>query len=111
MHLTLRQADCGHSSPKRCTRGYRHLARTINYRAKQFLEMVTLHGGVGAAQALLRGRDASDGFTRLWEENKLEWSVEASVLRSKYASLFTDAELDTARRRLTEHGFDVGRIF
>jgi hypothetical protein len=45
--------------------GYRYLARTINYRAKQFLEMVTMHGGVGAAQRLLQGPDASDGFTRL----------------------------------------------
>ncbi|WP_133903148.1 hypothetical protein [Actinophytocola oryzae] len=87
--------------------GYRYLARTINYRAKQFLEMVTLQGGVGAAQALLRGRDASDGFTRLWQENMLDRSVEASVLRPKYEPLFTDQERDIARRRLEAHEFDV----
>jgi hypothetical protein len=87
--------------------GYRYLARTINYRAKQFLEMVTMQGGVGAARALLRGRDASDGFTRLWQEKMLAWSVEASVLRPKYERLFTPDERDTARRRLEAHGFDV----
>ncbi len=87
--------------------GYRYLARTINYRAKLFLEMVTMHGGVGAAQLLLQGRDASDGFTRLWEEHQLDRSVEASILRSKYLVLFTDQERDVARRRLEAHGFDA----
>ena len=90
--------------------GYRYLARTINYRAKQFLEMVTMHGGVGAAQRLLQGRDASDGFTRLWEAHQLDRSVEASVLQPKYITLFTDEERDIARRRLEAHGFDVKRI-
>lgn len=66
--------------------GYRYLARTINYRAKQFLEMVTTHGGVGAAQRLLRGLDASDGFTRLWEEHQLDHSVEAAVLHPSTAT-------------------------
>lgn len=87
--------------------GYRYLARTINYRAKQFLEMVTMQGGVGAAQTLLRGRDASDGFTRLWQKNMLDRSVEASVLRPKYGLLFTTEERNTARRRLEAHEFDV----
>lgn len=90
---------------------YRHLAKTINYRAKQFLEMVTMHGGVGAAQILLqRGRGTSDGFARLWEARMLQWSVEASVLKDKYADLFTDEERDTARQRLEAHGFDVGSL-
>lgn len=87
--------------------GYRYLTRTINYRAKQFLEMVTMHGGVGAAQRLLQGRDASDGFTRLWEEGQLGRSVEAPVLRPVYMGLFSEEERAVARRRLEAHGFDV----
>jgi hypothetical protein len=55
-------------------------------------------------------RRGGRGFTRLWVERKLEWSVEAAVLRSKYVPLFTEHERDVARRRLEEHGFDVGRI-
>ncbi|AGM08379.1 hypothetical protein [Amycolatopsis keratiniphila] len=90
---------------------YRHLAKTINYRAKQFLEMVTMHGGVGAAQILLqRGRGTSDGFARLWEAQMLQWSVEASVLKEKYVDLFTDEERETAKQRLEDHGFDVKSV-
>jgi hypothetical protein len=87
--------------------GYRYLVRTIGYRAKAFLDMLTMHGGVGAAQLLLQGRDASDGFTRLWEANMLEHSIEATVLKAVYEPLFSDDERDTARRRLELHDFDV----
>lgn len=87
--------------------GYRYLARAINYRARQFLEMVTLHTGVGAAKILLQGRDASDGFTRLWETKMLQHSVEAAVLKPKYEALFTPDERRTARQRLELHEFDV----
>jgi hypothetical protein len=87
--------------------GYRFLAKTIKYRAKTFLDMVTMSGGVGAAQQLLRGSHTHDGFTRLWQERMLEYSVEAVVLKPKYRALFTEDELDTARDRLQRHGFDV----
>lgn len=87
--------------------GYHYLVRKIKYNAKAFLSMVTMHGGVGAAQMLLRGRDASDGFTTLWENNELGHSVEAYVLHPKYARLFSADERATARRRLEEHRFDV----
>jgi len=87
--------------------GYRFLVRSIRYRAKTFLEMVTLHGGVGAAQLLLKGSHTHDGFTRLWQEQMLEYSVEAVVLKPKYESLFTGDEREVARDRLRRHGFDV----
>jgi hypothetical protein len=69
--------------------------------------MVAIHGGVGAAQLLLQGRDASDGFTRLWQANMLQYSVEAVVLKPRYEPLFNDVERGIARRRLELHGFDV----
>jgi hypothetical protein len=87
--------------------GYRYLVKAIRYRAKTFLEMVTIHGGVGAAQLLLEGRHTHDGFTRLWQEGMLEYSVEAVLLKPRYASLFTERERAIARERLRLHDFDV----
>jgi hypothetical protein len=69
--------------------------------------MVAEHGGVEAARQLLRGRDASDGFTALWEARRLEMSVEAAALLPWYEALFTDEERAVARRRLVDHGFDI----
>jgi hypothetical protein len=102
-----RQASLSREFTDEMYAGYRHLATTIRYRAKLFLEMVTMHAGVGAAKILLQGGKTSDGFARLWEAQMLEWSVEASVLRGKYADLFTDEERAIAERRLEAHGFDV----
>ncbi|MEJ2878345.1 MULTISPECIES: hypothetical protein [unclassified Saccharothrix] len=87
--------------------GYRYLVRTINYQAKAFLHMVAMNGGPGAAHLLLQTPTVSAGFTTLWEAKMLAHSVEALVVKPKYRPLFSDEELDTARRRLLDHGFDV----
>lgn len=90
--------------------GAERLKREIGYNATRFMAMVGELGGVGAARQLLQGRDASDGFTTLWEHRRLETSVEAFVLLPWYRELFTDEERETAERRLVEHGFDVERF-
>jgi citrate synthase len=72
--------------------------------------MVGELGGAEAARQLLRGRDASDGFTILWEYGRLGMSVEAFVLLPWYRELFTEEQLETADRRLREHRFDVERF-
>jgi hypothetical protein len=81
--------------------------REVGYNPTRFAQMVGELGGLEAARHLLRGRDASDGFTTLWEHGRLDISVEAVVLLPSYHELFTAEQLETARRRLTEHRFDV----
>ncbi|WP_018686957.1 hypothetical protein [Actinokineospora enzanensis] len=90
--------------------GVARLKREISYNATRFMEMVGELGGAEAARQLLRGRDASDGFTTLWEHGRLEMSVEAFVLLPWYRELFTEEQLETAERRLREHRFDVERF-
>lgn len=87
--------------------GADRLKREIGYNATRFIQMVAEHGGAEAARQLLTGRDASDGFTTLWEHGRLEMSVEAHVLLPWYRKLFTEQQLDTAERRLREHRFDL----
>jgi len=86
------------------------LKREIGYNPTRFMQMVGELGGVEAARHLLRGRDASDGFTTLWEHGRLDVSVEAFVLLPWYRQMFSEDELATAERRLTEHRFDVERF-
>jgi hypothetical protein len=90
--------------------GAARLKREIGYNPTRFIQMVSEMGGAQAARQLLRGRDASDGFTTLWEHGRLALSVEAFVLLPWYQALFTQDELETAERRLVEHGFDVRRF-
>jgi hypothetical protein len=69
--------------------------------------MVAEFGGVDAAHALLSGPTASDGFTQLWEMDRLDMSVEANVLLPWFEEIFTQEELFNARRKLEAHRFDV----
>lgn len=81
--------------------------RSSGYSPTRFEQMVGQQGARDAARNLLRGRDASDGFTTLWEMGRLDMSIEAMVVLAWYKSLFTDDECATARSRLVAHGFDV----
>jgi hypothetical protein len=87
--------------------GAQRLQREIGYNPTRFRQMVDEHRGVGAVRLLLRGRDASDGFTTLWENGRLDMSCEVIALLPWYADLFTNDERDVAHRRLGAHGFDI----
>ena len=87
--------------------GAARLKKEIGYNPTRFNQMVTEHGGPGAVRLLLKGRDASDGFTTLWANGRLAMSCEAIALLPWYEELFSDDERAVARHRLTEHNFDV----
>jgi len=48
--------------------GSDRLKKETGYNPTRFNQMVDEHGGVGAAKILIGRKDASDGFTVLWEK-------------------------------------------
>lgn len=77
---------------------YRDARDLAGYRASRFLALVRRRGGVGAAKHLLKPAGAANGgFHALWRAGRLDLSVEALVLRSRFAPMFTAAELDVAQ--------------
>ena len=77
-------------------------AAKFGYYPTRFRQMVEEKGGLETAEYLLGLNTVSDGFTRLWEEGRLDLSVEALVLQDEWQVLFTPEELDIARQRLKE---------
>ena len=80
--------------------------REIGYNATRFLQLVGEKGGVVAAKQLISNDNGTSGFTTLFENNRLDLSVEAHVLIPKYKELFTDEEIEMSRNRLKEYGYD-----
>lgn len=78
-------------------------AAELGYRPTFFLRMVQQCGGLEAARHLLDTPAPSEGFTRLWELGRLDLSVEAVALREEFCGLFTERQLEVARRRLEEY--------
>ena len=66
-------------------------ATSFGYYATRYRQMVIRRGGLAAAKRLLSYE--SVGFGRLWEEDRLDLSVEALVLREPWRELFTQEEL------------------
>jgi hypothetical protein len=104
--LRTLEADCD-----RAVRGLiqRMLAET-SYRPTRFMQMITEHGAGGAVRALLAADLGPgvfhEGLTRLWEEGRLDLSMERLVgYEPRWAQLFTESERALARRRLDELGY------
>lgn len=89
------------------TDGAETLKREVGYNPTYFLGMVAEHGPAEASRRLIRSKDASDGFTRLWEARRLDMTVEAIALLPWYEELFDDHDREMARRRLEAYRFDV----
>lgn len=82
-----------------------HAATEFGYYPNHFIQMVGERGGLEAAKHLLSS-EPSTGFARLWEEGRLDLSVEALALQEPWDNLFTCAELAAAESRLRELGYD-----
>ena len=81
-------------------------AAKLGYRPTYFLRMVNEHGGVAAAKRLLSAPEAQSGLTTLWELGRLDISMEALVVQERWQPLFSDAERQAARDRLSAYGYD-----
>lgn len=80
-------------------------ARTeCKYNATRFLQMVGERGGLETARYLLHAPGLSDGFTALYLCNRLDLTVEASVVKPEWQPLFTEEEIAIARKRLRDLG-------
>jgi len=76
--------------------------KDYGYNAAYFKQMLDQYGGVEAAKRLLARQEVQQGLMTLWEMGHLDNSVEAHVIDDKYRPLFTEAEIEEARRRLEE---------
>lgn len=84
---------------------YKDARDQAGYNAVRFLSMLADGGGLETARTLLHASTVSDGYTALWERQRLDLTVEAVILDQRWRPLFTDAERAIARKRLRDYGF------
>ena len=87
---------------------YRRAKEEVGYNAAKFRKMVADLGGVETAKRLINASGVSDGYTALWEEGRLDLTVEAMLIDGpEFHPLFTEDELDICRKRLKEYSHDI----
>lgn len=83
---------------------YRRAMKECDYNATRFLQMLHDHRGLETARILLHASTVSEGYTALWERNRLDLTVEALILKGEWHPLFSDQEREIAQKRLADYG-------
>ena len=79
---------------------------TIGYTPTAFIQMISSYGGIlNACKKLVSSSDINAGLTRLYEEGRLDLSVEAQIIKPLYEKLFSPSELEVAKATLKAHGY------
>lgn len=84
---------------------YHQAKKHCNYNATRFYQMVNEKGGLATAKALLASQEIQSGLTTLWECGRLDLSMEALVIDPRFEQLFSEDELEGARKRLVAYGY------
>lgn len=87
---------------------YRRAKSEADYDAKVFIQKLETHGGVAYAKMLINAPAASQGYTALWQRQRLDLTVEAMIqATAKYHPLFTENELAACAERLKEYEYQI----
>jgi hypothetical protein len=80
--------------------------REGRFSAPLFAELLKNHGGLETARRFLHSTDYAAGFTKLWERERLDLTVEAVILQEpKWHPLFSAEEIEICRKRLRDYGY------
>ena len=71
----------------------------------RLIQTIERFGVVKTAQEILRKRRTSDQFNRLVEVGQIALTMEATLVKGEYASLFTDEEVNACYELLCENGY------
>jgi|WetSurMetagenome_2_1015567.scaffolds.fasta_scaffold624069_1 hypothetical protein len=88
---------------------YEKAKNECGYIATRFLQKVTEDGGLAAARQWFSSDKPQEGLFKLYDLHRLDISMEALVLLTKYKPLFTDSELARAKMRLQQLNYVVNK--
>ena len=86
---------------------YEKANNECNYHADRFHQEVKEMGGLAVARERLSSPHPRNALFKLHKLNRLDICVEALALRRQFRGLFTEAELDVARKRLRSLDYEV----
>lgn len=82
----------------------RRAKKELRYNPTRFIQMLAQYGGVETAKKLiadaLQTGKTSDGFTTLYLCGRLDLTMEESVCKPKYQSLFSPEEIEYCKKVL-----------
>lgn len=84
---------------------YKRVVKELKYKSPRLLEMMNKYGGYEAAIKMLPTDAHTFDFTLLWEQERLDLSIEALVTKERYKNLFPADVITFCQRRLDEYNY------
>jgi hypothetical protein len=86
---------------------YIRAKKECNYNASRFLQMISSNENpVTIAKKLTLTSLPSEGFSKLWELNRMDLTVEALIYNNEnYHKFFSESELDFIKEKLDKYGY------
>ena len=88
---------------------YKIAKKELGYNATRFLQLISVKGELNAAKILISKDGGTYGFEVLWENKRLDLSIEAHILKPEYIALFTDEERNICKQRLERFGYKIDK--
>lgn len=86
---------------------YHRTLKECKYNARYFWDMLQERGAIATAKTLIHKKGGTEGFTKLWELNRLDLTIEALVLQNEYRELFDESDLKVCQERLGKLGYPI----
>lgn len=89
---------------------YKRTAKELKYKSPRLLEMINKYGGYEAAIKILPTDAHTFDFALMWENQRLDLSIEALVTKDCYKELFPEEIITFCQRRLDEYNYAPNKI-
>jgi len=90
---------------KRVQQSIDEMREKYNYSPTVLINMIDKHGTIEAVRRLINSSKTPYGFTKLWELNALDLSLEAIILEEKWKNLFSEEDRKKAKKKLIKHDY------
>lgn len=84
---------------------FKRTAKEVKYKPTRRLDLINKYGGYEAAIKMLPTDSNTFDFTLLWENERLDLSIEALITKERYQNLFPKEVVDFCQKRLDEYNY------
>ncbi|MGL5380454.1 HNH endonuclease, partial [Clostridium sp.] len=89
---------------------YKTISKQLKYKSTKLLDMINKYGGYEAAIKFIKSESNTFDFTILWENERLDLSVEALITNPKHRDLFPEEVVSFCDRKLKDYNFSPRKI-
>ena len=86
------------------------MTKELRYKSPRLMDLINKYGGYEAAVKYITTENNVQDFAVLWENERLDLSVEALITNNRYRQLFMEEIVKYCDRKLEEYSYAPNKI-